>query len=136
MHHIRMIDEYSICVFCLNNATTSSLEAHTARALRPGRRLVICYRGDTDGRERTALAIVADSSEWLVVSSTKTYKLVGAAMIVEVVANEPDKTAKRDTQARETRVDTAALRNTKCSAGHPSAPSSAETGGSGGRRRR
>ena len=98
--------------------------------------MVICYRGDTDGRERTALAIVADPSKWLVVSSTNTYKLVGAAMIVKVVANEPEKTAECETQARETRVDIAALRNTKCSAGDPSAPSSAETGESGGRRRR
>ena len=88
VHHIRRTDDGWICIFCLNDVMTSSLRAHTVRSERPGWRLAIRYRDDVDGRERTALAIVADPAEWLVASSTRTYKLVGAAMIVEVAASE------------------------------------------------
>ena len=59
-----------------------------------------------------------------------------APMIVEFVANELEKTAKIDKQARKAREEKAALRHTKQSAEDPNAPSPADEGGKGGRRRR
>ena len=59
-----------------------------------------------------------------------------APMIVEFVADDLEKMAKIDKQARKAREEKAALRNTRHPVDDPNAPAPADDGGKGGQRRR